>query len=210
MFTSTLSFSWSALISAISTGEVRERTLLHPHRLADLVLQPRLRPLRGLVALDLHLEERLHITAGQRRRLRALADEPSHAGRVADDVPGVVVHVAPHEQVAGEDLLLDDDLAAVLELDDVLHRDDDLEDLVLGVHRLGAGLEVLLDLLLVARLRVHDVPGAGSVVRALRSGSILVVLVLVLAGFRVEQLVVDEHVAWDRRRAREPRARGRW
>ena len=40
----------------------------------------------------------------------------------------VVVEVAAHEQVAGEDLLLDDDLLAVLELDDVFHRDDDLVD----------------------------------------------------------------------------------
>ena len=55
-------------------------------------------------------------------------DEAGDAGGVADDVPGVVVEVAAHEQVAGEHLLLDDDLLAVLELDDVLHGDDDLVD----------------------------------------------------------------------------------
>ena len=131
--------------------------------------------------------------------------KPVTPGRVADDVPGVVVEVAAHEQVAGEHLLLDDDLLAVLELDDVLHRDDDLVDALLHVHGGDAGLEVLLDLLLVARLRVHDVPLAGPVVRALdgrRSSSALVL---------VEQLVgVDRRLAvGDRRSASSAPARRR-
>ena len=79
----------------------------------------------------------------------------------------VVVEVAAHQQVAGEHLLLDDDLLAVLELDDVFHRDDDLVDALLHVHGRGAGLEVLLDLLLVARLGVDHVPLARPVVGAL-------------------------------------------
>ena len=62
-----------------------------------------------------------------------LPTNPVTPGRVAHDVPGVVVEVHAHEQVAGEDLLLHDDLAAVLELDDVFHRDDDLEDALLDV-----------------------------------------------------------------------------
>src|SRR6185369_13089493 len=40
----------------------------------------------------------------------------------------------------------------------VLHRDEDLEDLVLHAHRLDAVLEVRLDLVLVARVRVDHVP----------------------------------------------------
>ena len=83
---------------------------------------------RRLVALGLDLQERLDVLARQRRGLGALADEPGDARRVADHVPGVVVEVAAHEQVAREHLLLDDDLLAALELDDVLHRDDDLVD----------------------------------------------------------------------------------
>jgi hypothetical protein len=44
-------------------------------------------------------------------------------------------------------------------------------DLLLKVHRLDAGLEVLADLLLVARLGVDDVPPARPVVGALGSGA---------------------------------------
>ena len=110
----------------------------------------------------------------RRRGLGAAADEPGDAGRVAHDVPGVVVEAHAHEQVAGEDLLLHDDLAAVLELDDVFHRDDDLEDAVLDVHRAHAAREVRLHLVLVARVGVHDVPAPGPVVRArLGSGIVL-------------------------------------
>ena len=106
--------------------------------------------------------KRLDVLAGQRRGLGALADEAGDARGVADHVPAVVVELAAHEEVAGEHLLLDDDLLAALELDDVLHRDDDLVDALLHVHGRGAGLEVLLDLLLVARLRVDDVPAARA------------------------------------------------
>ena len=87
--------------------------------------------------------------------------KPVTPGRVADAVPGLVVHAAANEQVAREDLALHGHLATVLELDDVLHRDDDLEDLVLHVHALDASMEVGRDLLLVAGLRVHDEPLAG-------------------------------------------------
>jgi len=44
------------------------------------------------------------------------------------------------------------------DLDLVLHRDEDLEDLVLHVHGLNPLFEVFLDLLLMARVRVDDVP----------------------------------------------------
>ena len=101
----------------------------------------------------------------QGARLGAAPDEAGDAGRVAHDVPGVVVEVHAHEQVAREDLLLRDDLLAALELDDVFHRDDDLEDPLLDTHRAHAAGEVLLHLVLVARVRVHDVPVAGPVER---------------------------------------------
>ena len=142
MLTSTLSFMWSALISAICAGEVGERAFLDADALADLVLELGLARAALLGAVALGGEERLDLAARQRRRLlalAALADEPGDAGRVADAVPGLVVHLAAHEQVAGEDLALDGLLLAVLELDDVLHRDDDLEDLVLHVHATGCG-----------------------------------------------------------------------
>jgi len=47
---------------------------------------------------------------------------------------------------------------AVLDLDLVLGGDQDLEDLVVHVHRVDPLLEVLLDLLLVSGVGVHDVP----------------------------------------------------
>ncbi len=75
--------------------------------------------------------------------------------------------MAPDEQVAGEHLLGDGRLAAVAELDDVLHRNDDLVDPLLEVHRGDAGLEVLANLLLIARLGVYDEPLSGAVVGTL-------------------------------------------
>jgi hypothetical protein len=52
-------------------------------------------------------------------------------------------------------------LDSVADLDLVLRRDDDLEDEVLRVHGLDAVLEVGLDLVLVAGVRVDHVPGAA-------------------------------------------------
>ena len=57
-------------------------------------------------------------------------------------------------------------------------------DAVLHVHGGDAGLEILLDLLLVARLRVHDEPLAGSVIGALHAG----------AGFLLEEVLGVDHV----------------
>jgi len=85
-------------------------------------------------------------------------------------------------RITREDLLLDDDLLAVLELDDVFHRDHDLVDTALHVHGLGPRLEVLLDLLLVARLRVHDIPTTRAVIRALDG--------------RLQELVLVEDLPW--------------
>ena len=169
MFTSTLSFERSTSISLISplksaNGPVTTRTC-----------SPTSYSRRGRTffsigrALFLHAgaEDVLDLAARQRRGLGAAADEAGDAGRVAHDVPGVVVETHAHEQVAGEDLLLHDDLAAVLELDDVFHRDDDFEDAVFHRHRTHAAREVLLHLVLVARVRVHDVPATRTVVGAL-------------------------------------------
>ena len=47
---------------------------------------------------------------------------------------------------------------ALADLDLVLHRDEDLEDPILHAHRLDAMLEVGLDLVLVAGVRVDHVP----------------------------------------------------
>ena len=168
MFTSTLSFERSTSISLMTplksaNGPVTTRTCS-----PDLVLEARAHLLLGLRSDLGHAgaEDVLDLLARQRRRLGAAADETGDTGRVAHDVPGVVVEIHAHQQVAGEDLLLHDDLAAVLELDDVFHRDDDFEDAVLDRHRTHAAREVRLHLVLVARVRVHDVPATGPVERA--------------------------------------------
>src|SRR5205085_424901 len=129
---------------------------------ADLLLDRR--------ALFLHAgaEDVLDLATRERSGLGAAADEPGHARRVAHDVPGIVVETHSDEEVAGEDLLLHDDLAAVLELDDVFHRDDDFEDAVFHCHRTHAAREVLLHLVLVTGVRVDDIPTARAVERTLR------------------------------------------
>jgi hypothetical protein len=109
-------------------------------------------------------QDLLDLVLVQRDRLAAhardvgAADEARDARRVADDEPAVRVEDHLHQHVAGVDLLLDGMALALADLDLVLHRDEDLEDLVLHAHRLDAVLEVGLDLVLVARVRVDHVP----------------------------------------------------
>ena len=170
MLTRTLSLSWSSLISAMVPLKSANGPFPDPDGLAELVLQPgpALLGRCALAVLGLDLEDVLDLLAGQRGRAGAEADEAGHAGRVAHHVPGVVVEVEADQQVAGEDLLRDDLLLAVLELDDVLHGDDDLEDALLHVHGGDAALEVGLHLVLVAGVAVDHEPVAGPVVGALR------------------------------------------
>nr|AHE14892.1 hypothetical protein asmbl_13 [uncultured bacterium] len=96
----------------------------------------------------------------QRGRPRRGADEPGDPGGVADRTPGLVVEVHPDEQVPGQLLAVDLGPLAVLDLGDLLGGHLDLEDVVLHVQRLDAGLEVGLHLVLVARVGVDDVPVA--------------------------------------------------
>src|SRR5580704_11736294 len=79
--------------------EVGERAFLDPHRLVDLVLEarPPLLGRRAGHALDLDLEDVLHLAPRQRGRLGAWADEAGHTRRVADGPPRVVVEVATHQ-----------------------------------------------------------------------------------------------------------------
>src|SRR5919201_79467 len=144
-------------------GQLGEGTGGHGHRLADLPFDPRLELLDRL-----GLEDLGDFLLRQRGGLGPGADEAGHARGVAHHVPGVVVEVHADQQVAGEDLAGDDLLLAALDLHDVFHGDDDLEDLLLHVHRGDAALEVRLELVLVARVGVDHVPvpqavaGAGA------------------------------------------------
>jgi hypothetical protein len=66
----------------------------------------------------------------------------------------------PDQDVAGEHLLLHLLALAALDLGHLMHRDLDLEDVVLHVQGLGAALQVALDAVLVAGVGVHHVPVA--------------------------------------------------
>src|SRR3954470_11749940 len=106
--------------------------------------------------LDLVLFERHGLVA--RAGNVAATDEAGHTRRVAHDEPRFRVEDHLDQHVAGIDLLLDRHALAAADLYLVLFRHEDLEDLVLHAHRLDAVLEVGLDLLLVARVRVNHVP----------------------------------------------------
>src|SRR5712671_4067338 len=118
-----------------------------------------------LGCLDTHVpQDLLDLVLVERDRLTPNAwdvrptDEARHARRVPDDEPAVRLEDHLDEDVARVDLLLDGVALALADLDLILHRDEDLEDLVLHAHRLDAVLEVGLDLVLVARVRMDDVP----------------------------------------------------
>src|SRR6478752_5906712 len=80
--------------------EVGERTGRDPDLLPGLVLEagPHLLLLLALDLLAL-AEPFLHLAAGERRGLRAAADEPGDTRRVAHHVPGLVVEGEADEQV---------------------------------------------------------------------------------------------------------------
>src|SRR2546425_2896531 len=134
-------------------GEIRERAGDHLHRLADRELRPRARSLRGLA-----MHEAVDLGLAERYRLVARPDEAGHAGRVLDKRPCVVGHLHVHEHVAGHRAPLRLNLLAVLHLGDLLGRDDDLPDVRLLLHRRDPVLDVVLDLVLVARVGVDYVP----------------------------------------------------
>ena len=158
-------------VDLVDGGRQRgERAVHDGDRLADREVDLGARPARPRpcwrppAALRGAAGVRILTTSSMRQRgrpLRGRADEPGHARGVAHRAPGPVGQVHPDQDVAGVDLALDLLALAVLDLGDLLGRDLDLEDVVLHVQRLDPGLEVGLDLVLVAGVGVHDVPVAG-------------------------------------------------
>src|SRR3954453_20691201 len=135
------------------TREVGERTGDHLDRFADRELGPARDLLR-----DLAVQQAVDLGLGERDRLVGGADEPGHARRALDDLPGDLVEVHVHEPVGGHGPLLDRDLLVVLHLLDRLRRDDDLAHGARLVQGCDSVLEVLLDLVLVPGIGVDDVP----------------------------------------------------
>src|SRR5690606_19420984 len=92
--------------------------------------------------LDLGREELHDLIEAQGRRTRGSADESGHARRVPNRAPRRVVHLHPDKDVAGQHLPLHDLTLTVLDLGDLFGGHLDLEDVVLDVERLPAGLDV--------------------------------------------------------------------
>ena len=99
------------------------------------------------------------------------------------DRPGVFVELHAHEHVAGDPDARDHLALTVLDLDDVLHRDLDLVDVLLDLERRLALLDVGLHLALEAGVGVDDVPLAGQRAQlgAERLVGVLVLVVVVVA-----------------------------
>jgi hypothetical protein len=87
---------------------------------------------------------------------------------VANDRPAVLVEVHQNEYVSGDTHAVDELALAVLDLNDILHRHLDLEDVVLHGHGYPTVFDVLLDALFEAGVGVNDVPLArlGAQLRA--------------------------------------------
>src|SRR4051812_41410527 len=174
--------------------ELGERPVGDAHALALRERDAELRRLDAHVPedlLDLGLVERDRL-APDTRDVRA-ADEARHARGVPDDEPAVGVEDHLDEHVPGIDLLLNRMALALADLDLVLHRHEDLEDPVVHAHGLDTVLEVGLDLVLVARVGVDDVPALLGRLAGLRRRS--------LGHCRVRH-PTSRPTAWEKKRSR--------
>lgn len=88
------------------------------------------------------------------------ADEFGDARRVAHNVPRIVIEKHFDQHVAGEEALFLLLTFAVLDFGDGFLGHFHAENLVAHVHRLDAALEIDLDLVFVAGVRVNDIPAA--------------------------------------------------
>src|SRR5690606_20877279 len=153
-----------------------------PPDLVPLVVAPRLRlpappgrhvpdladPERALLPrLDLLLDRRqpqdlVHLVVAQRLRLTARPDELDHTLDVVDHVLRPLVRDHPHQHVTRVEATRHGDTLAVLDLHDLLRRDDRLLDLLLFRRRTrlfrNPDVDQLLDLVLVSRVGLNRVP----------------------------------------------------
>lgn len=107
------------------------------------------------------LHNSVYFRLGQGGGFGAHADEAGDALGGSDNQPGIVVYNHFDEQIAGKDFFLDGVLFAVLDVDFILGRDEDLENFV-GLAKCGNALaEGFGDPGLVAGIGVDDVPAAG-------------------------------------------------
>ena len=90
--------------------------------------------------------------------LVAHADEASHTGRIAHDIPAIFVHFHLDEDVAGEHAALNGLALALAHFDFFFGGDYHVEDFVLHPHRLDPLLDGVPNLVFIAGIAVNDVP----------------------------------------------------
>src|SRR5215469_12868227 len=141
----------------------REWPVHYRNRLADLEVHrggPHRLGLLGCLLLRHRREQVGDLVQAQRRRTTRQADETGHARSVPHGRPGLVGEIHPHQDVAGQHLLLHLLALAGLDLDDLVRGDLDLEDELLHVERLRPALQVGPHPVLVARVGMHHIPVA--------------------------------------------------
>src|SRR5215472_8159760 len=102
-----------------------ERPVHHGHRLVDLEVHrlcPHCLCLLGRLLLRHRRKQCGHLVEAERRRPARQAHEPGHTGSVADGRPRLVGQVHPHQDVAGQHLLLHLLALPALDLDDLVSR----------------------------------------------------------------------------------------
>ena len=146
----------------------------HGHDLLALSL------IRGGIALGgrcfVRHQEFSHITGFNRGGVALVAHEGGHTRGFTDDGPSGVIEFGADEDVARQQLALHNLLLAVLVLEHLLNRNDNLKDRVLDLEGLGTHVQVGLYLVFVAGIALNDVPLAR--------------LLLQLAGKRTQALAV--------------------
>src|SRR4029079_19658016 len=121
------------------TAEVVERNVGHAHDLTGL--EQDLRP--RLVDAFLHaIQDLLRLSIADRRGpIAAAADETEHLRHFLDQMPGLVVHLHLHEDVAREEPALALATLSFTHLDDLLGRHENLAEPVLETVASDALLE---------------------------------------------------------------------
>src|SRR5256885_1424723 len=146
-------------------GEVGEGAVDHAHVVTFLELDLRLGLERSLGKLGGQPGD---LVLAHRRRPGRVADESGDLRRVLDEVPGPVVELHLHEDVAGEELPLRGPLLPLHHLHHVLHGDEDVAEELVERVLLDLLLEGLLRLVLEARVRVDHVPFLVDLLALLR------------------------------------------
>src|SRR5918994_4207604 len=140
------------------TGEVREWSGDDLYRLPDRVINRSLDLLARRLGCLARTQEALDLGPAQRGRLVAGSHDLGNTRGLADEAPGVIVHVHVHQDVARELALDGGHLFAVFDLDDALGRDADVAEVPLEAERVYTPLHCGADLVLVPRVGVNDVP----------------------------------------------------